>query len=371
MRIVQLVPSLDVGGAERIVGLLARELARLGHTVTVISLFDPVGSWIEEELRAAGMPLHFLGKRPGLDLRMVPRLRRLLGDLRPDILHTHLHTLKYALPAWSGTRAGAVVHTVHNLAEHEVELTGRLVHHIAFRCGVEPVAIGDAVAASLRRVYRITPRHTIPNGIPVADYLAPAGARERVRAALAIPGDTPAFLTVGRLERQKDHAGLLAAFALPALRARGARLLLVGDGPERPALQEQARALGLGDRVAFLGVRTDVPHLLAAADVFVLASRWEGNPLVVMEAMAAGLPVVATSVGCVPELVSDRSGALVSSGDVPALAAAMEALAANPIRARELGAFGARVALERFDVAVMARAYATLYARRVGAGASC
>lgn len=354
MRIVQVVPSLDVGGAERMAALLSRELAVLGHDVALVSLFDPAGSWIEAELRAAGVPLRFLGKRPGLDPRMIPRLRRVLAELRPDVVHTHLHALKYAL-------GHAGVHTVHNLAEHEADRVDRLLHHVAFRRGVVPVAIGEAVAESLRRVYRITPRFTIPNGIPVAACRAPEGARAEVRAELGIPEDTPVFLTVGRLNAQKNHAALLAAFeTLRGTSPRGARLLVAGEGELRRALGRQA-----SEGVEFLGVRKDVPRLLAAADVFVLASTWEGNPLVVMEAMAAGLPVVATAVGCVPELVSARTGRLVAPGDVPALATAMAAMAADLPAARAFGDAGAAVARERFDASVMARAYEALYAGMV------
>ncbi|GDX81685.1 glycosyl transferase family 1 [Deltaproteobacteria bacterium] len=363
MRIVELVPSLDVGGAERLAALLAQGLTTLGHDVTVVSMFAATGSWIEAELRAAGIELRFLDKQPGLDLRMIGRLRRVLRDLQPDVVHTHLHTLKYAWPA-VGFRGPAIVHTVHNLAEHEVETHTRAVHHVAFRLGVEPVAIGDAVAESLKRVYGRTPRSVIPNGIRVADFRSPAGTRERTRQALAsqlgFEADTTLFFTAGRLNEQKNHAGLLDAFASPALAS--AHLLVAGEGALLGALQAQAAALGVASRVHFLGVRRDVSTLMAAADAFVLASNWEGNPLVVLEAMAAGLPVVATDVGCVAELVSHETGRVVPPGSPPALAAALAELAGDRALVRALGARGADIAAARFDVAVMARAYSELFA---------
>ena len=366
MRVVELIPSLQVGGAERVAGLMATALAGEGHDVTVVSLFPSTGSWIETELRAEGIDLVFLGKRPGLDPRMVPRLGRALARLRPDVIHTHLHVLKYVLPARLAWRRAAVVHTLHNVAEHEAVASDRLVHHLAFRRGVAPVAIGDAVAESLQRVYRIPARHTIPNGIPVAGYRRPPHVRAEVRAELSLPAEAVCFLSVGRLNPQKNHAALLGAFSAPGLAE--ARLLIAGDGDLRAALEQQARALGVGDRVHFLGVRRDIPRLLAAADGLVMASTWEGNPLVVMEAMAAGLPVVATSVGCVPELVSERTGWLVPREDEAALSAAMSALAGDRPGARARGAAGAARAMERFDVSVMARAYAALFVALVGSG---
>jgi glycosyltransferase involved in cell wall biosynthesis len=255
-----------------------------------------------------------------------------------------------------------VVHTVHNLAELEVERLSLVIQSIAFRAGVVPVAIGEAVAESMHRLYRLPPRHQIPNGIPVSDYAPPPRAREEVRASLAIPGDAPTFVTVGRLQPQKDSKSLIEAFASERLRLLGAHLLLAGDGELRRGLEGQASALGIGERVHFLGVRADIPRVLAAADVFVLASRYEGNPLTVMEAMAAGKPVLATAVGCVPELVSDCAGLLVAPGDGPALEAAMVDLASDLTRARARGEAAALVARSRFDASVMASAYEKLYA---------
>ena len=360
MRVLQVIPTLAVGGAERVVSLLARHLRRSGHDVAVISLYDPSGSWIEAGLRSDGIPVEFLGKRPGLDLRMIPRIARVVARFRPDVVHTPLYVLKYVLPAAAGRCR--VVHTVHNLAEHEVERLSKVLQAIAFRAGVIPVAIGDAVAESMQKLYRLPARHLIPNGIPVSDYAPPAGAREEVRASLGIPGDAPVFVAVGRLERQKNGQSLIEAFASERLRSLGARLLLAGDGELRHQLEAQASARGVRDRVHFLGIRADIPRVLAAADVFVLASRYEGNPLTVMEAMAAGKPVLATAVGCVPELVPDSAGLLVAPGDDAALEAAMVDLAADAGRAREKGASAALVARSRFDASVMASAYEKLYA---------
>ncbi|NOY26873.1 MAG: glycosyltransferase [Oligoflexia bacterium] len=362
MRIIEVVPSLDVGGAERVASLLAVELARAGHDVVVVSLADPVGSWIQAELSAAGVAMRFLGKRPGLDLSVLPRLRRVFAELRPEIIHTHLHVLKYAMLAnWSAGRA-SVVHTLHNLAQQESDRLGRGWQQIAFRVGVAPVAIGQAVAQSVQRVYGLSARATIPNGIRVDDFATRPDDRAQVRVELGIAEETPTFLVVGRLDTQKNHAALINAFAAPSLAALDAHLLIAGDGELRAGLVARADALGLGQRVRFLGVRADVPRLLGAADAFALASRWEGNPLVVMEALAAGLPVVATAVGCVPELVTPKTGRLVPTGDLPALIAALHAFAADLPAARRAGDAAASWARAHFDVAVMASSYAGLFA---------
>jgi glycosyltransferase involved in cell wall biosynthesis len=361
LRVLQVVPTLTVGGAERLAALLARHLRRAGHDAAVVSLYPPAGTWIEAELRADGVPLHFLDKRPGPDVRMLPRLARLVAAFRPDVVHTHLYALQYVYPVVALARRPRVVHTVHNVAEREAHRPGRVLQHLAFRTGVVHVAIGDAVAESVRRVYRLRPRHVVANGIPLEDCVAPAGAREQVRRSLGIPPEAATFVAVGRLEPQKDHRTLLAAFASERLAAAGARLLVAGDGPLRGELERQASALGVAGRVAFLGVRGDVARLLAAADAFVLASAYEGNPLTVMEAMAAGRPVIATAVGCVPELVVEGTGRVVPPGDAGALAEALHEVVARPDLARARGAAAARVARARFDVSSTVRAYEAIY----------
>jgi glycosyltransferase involved in cell wall biosynthesis len=363
VRVMQLIPSLTVGGAERMVAILTRHLRLSGHTVSVVSMYPPRRTWIEDELRSEGVPLHFLGKRRGFDARMVPRIARILRQFRPDVLHTHMYTLKYALPDLFLRRRCRVVHTVHTLAEAELDPWSRVVQRIAFRAGVVPVAIGEAVAASLRLAYGRPFRFIIPNGIRVSDYVGTPDLRVTMRSALGVPHDAPTFVTIGMLNRAKNHRVLLRAFASERLRSAGAHLLLAGDGELRRDLEDQARMLGLQGRVHFLGVRSDVPALLAAADVFALASEREGNPLSVMEAMAAGKPIVATAVGCLPEMVPRNTGRLVDPSNVESLEAALAELACDLSLARTMGRAASKVALERFDSSSMARSYEEVYAR--------
>lgn len=380
MHIVQLIADLDVGGAQRVASLLSQDLVRRGHTVDFISLYDSMGTWIERELAqtppggsGGSLRLHFLGKRPGLDLRVIPRLGSLLRRLRPDVVHSHLHTVKYLMPAL-GPRLlpfyirPRLFHTLHNLAEYEIESSGQVFHQVAFRAGVHPIAIGDAVARSIERVYHLCPTATIPNGIPVDEYRSPAGTREAVRAELGVGDHTQVFLTAGRLNRQKNHELLIAALqrlqgsepkgAGDAGSPPGVLVLIAGDGDLRASLEQQAAGLP----VRFLGVRRDMPRLMAAADAFVLPSRWEGNPMAVMEAMAASLPVIATDVGCVSELVVPGTGRVVPEGDVGALAAAMRELGRD--ECRQLGRAAAKVARERFDVGVMTDGYLRVFGGR-------
>jgi glycosyltransferase involved in cell wall biosynthesis len=366
---MQVLPTLGMGGAERVVTSLACQLSRDGHSVSVVRLFtpDPVTATActcanEDQLRAQGIPVRSLGKRPGLDLRVVPRLAAAIADERPDVLHTHTYVLRYVLPALALGRARPIVHTIHSLATRDVDWPGLALHYLTFRMGVAAVAIGEAVAASFRRTYRVAPRRVIPNGIPVSAYAAPANARAELRTRLGISADAPALVTIARLTAPKNHDALVRVVAAPRLQALGVHLILAGEGELRARLEALARDLRVDGRVHFLGERADVPSVLAAGDVFVLPSLWEGNPLAVMEAMAAGKPVVATDVGCVPELVGRGCGTLVPPGDVRALEEALLAEASDPALVRRQGASAMREARERFDVAAMTHAYEALYA---------
>lgn len=362
-RLLQIIPSLPVGGAERMVLDLVTHLDPARYRTTVVS-FHRLDSPMERDFAARGVEVLYLGKRVGFDPRTFHRVAGAIRRTRPELVHTHRPALAYALPSFLGRLRGRVVHTVHNVAEREVAGRARkATHWLAFRLGVAPVAICGAVAESVARVYGVPPVAVIPNGIAVRTFAEPPGGRAAWRARNGVGGDALVFAFVGRLSAQKDPASLLRAFA--AVDEPGDRVLLLsGDGELRPRLEAEAAALGLSARVRFLGIRADVEELLAATDVFVLPSSYEGHPLSVMEAMAAGRPVVATAVGGVPEIVRDgETGLLVPPGDVAALAGAMRRLARDPGLRAALGRAGGRLAAATFDVSRMAEAYDHLYRR--------
>jgi glycosyltransferase involved in cell wall biosynthesis len=348
-----------VGGAEQMLLQLVTQLDPARYEITVVSLHR-LGSPMDREFAAAGVDVVYLDKRLGLDARMFSRIDAAILRLRPDLVHTHRGLLQYALPSIVGRLGRRVVHTVHSVAEREVEnaLT-RASHWLAFRAGVAPVAICESVADSILRVYGVRAVAVIPNGVPVRTFRSPRLPPAEWRAANRIPAGAVAFACVARLSPQKDIGALLRAFA--SLDG-GEVLLLCGGGEEQAELRAAARALGVAERVFFLGPRSDVPDVLAASDAFVLSSRYEGHPLSVMEAMAAGRPVIATAVGGVPELVRQgETGILVPPGDVEALSQAMRRLAADRGAREALGRNGLRVATETCDTSLMTARYDRLY----------
>ncbi|WP_376790593.1 glycosyltransferase [Thermoflexus sp.] len=362
IRALHILPNFGPGGAERMAAHLLLHLDRRRFEVAAVSLFDRQGTDLETMLDRAGVRVWYLGKRKGFDPRMYGRLARVFQEFRPDVVHTHQYVLRYLLPLVLARRARGWIHTVHNVAEKEVDKPGRWVHRAAFRMGVVPVAIAKEVARSIERVYALKGVPLIPNGIPVAEYSLGEDVRKAWRAREGYAEEDVLLVSVARMSPPKNHPLLIRAFATVACRDRRLRLLLVGDGPLRPELEDQVRVLGLENKVRFLGVRSDVPEILATADVFVLSSEWEGNPLSVMEAMAAGKPVIATAVGGVPELVEDGvSGLLVPPADAGALAEAIWKVVDDPELRVRMGCAAFRRAKERFDVGVMVRGYEALY----------
>ena len=193
----------------------------------------------------------------------------------------------------------------------------------------------------------------IPNAVDTG--AVPAARRDR---------DRPILVTVGRLKAPKDYLTLVRSLAL--LRPGSADALIVGEGPDRSELEAEIRQLGIGERVHLLGERRDVPELLADADVFVLSSASEGMPVSVLEAMAAGLPVVGSRVGGVPELVVDgETGLLVEPGDPDELAAAIGRLLADRELRRRLGDAGRERAQRHFGLDSFRRAHVELYSREL------
>jgi glycosyltransferase involved in cell wall biosynthesis len=362
IRVVHIVPMLSPGGAERVAVHIVRGLNRQRYEVMLISFTGRLGCDLDSLLEEAGVEVRYLGKRPGFDYRVYPRLHPVLRHYRPDIVHTHLHVLRYALPSLLLLKRASLLHTVHNLAEREIEPRARWIQRYALNHGVVPVAVAEEVALSLERLYGVRQCRVISNGIPTNSYACPQTPRREWRAKEGFADDDVLFVCVARFAPQKNHALLLKAFAQGPASDLKAHLVLVGEGVLREQLEEQAKNLRLTGQIHFLGLRTNIPDVLGAMDVFVLSSDWEGNPLSVMEAMASGLPIISTAAGGVPNLVeSGKEGFIVPLGDARRLSNCMVSVSGDPEARRSLGMAAARRAKENFDVSIMVRAYEELY----------
>ena len=355
MRVMIVVHGLETGGAEMMVLHLARELSRAGHPVRVVSLHGD-DTDVAGLMRRAGVDVVALNKAGGPDPRTVLRLRAQMRDFSPAVVHTHLPVLEYVLPAVRlyGRRV-KVIHTVHNIAREETRhRVLREVNRRAFSHGVVPVALNEEVRSSICREYAL-PASAVPvvgNGIDLDAFRGPQRRGPR--------GAGARLLCVARLAPAKNHALLLRTVARLRESGRDVSLTLVGDGPLRGALEERARELGISERVRFAGRRTDTAAFYRDCDLFVLLSDYEGMPMSIIEAMASGLPVVATRAGGVAELVDDGvNGALVEA-DAAAAAGAIAAICDDPALYARLSAGAVRTS-SPYSAEAMMEKYVDLY----------
>ncbi len=363
MRILQVLPSLGVGGAERMVSHLSLYIKENSpHEVRVVSLYDRCGSDIETSLEAGGVPIYFLGKQPGVDWRIFGKLSKVMRDYQPHVVHTHLYLLRYLILELLKNNRRRWLHTVHNVTAKETDRVGLTLNRWLYKRRVTPVAISGGLGRHLADYYHLNAVATIPNGIPVRRYALDATARQLWRQTNGFKKTQLLLTCVARFSEQKNHMGLLESFALASRQMPAMHLLLVGDGELKHAIVNRITELELQGRVHLLGVRQDIPEILAASDMFVLASLWEGNPLCLMEAMAAGLPCVATGVGGVPELVQEGvTGRLIEPNDRAGFSSAILQLLDDASIRSKMGVQAKRQAQTRFDSDDMAKAYLRLY----------
>lgn len=360
--VCQLLHSLSVGGAEI---LAARIAHRLRDSVRfVFACLDDRGA-LAENLERDGFPVHCLGRRPGFDWGCALRLSRLLREEKVDIVHAHQYgPFFYAMTSRLRGPRKPILFTEHGRHQPDYPrrkrmIANRLLLSRRDRC----VAVGEAVRTALINNEGLPGGRVevIYNGVDTGSYAAETDRAEARRLMKAEPGEF-VIIQVARFDYLKDHSTALRALSRVLAAVPQARLVLVGDGPERERIKSQVRESGLDSQVRLLGTRGDVKRLLPGADLFLLTSTSEGIPLTVIEAMAAGLPVVATDVGGVGEVVMDgATGLLAPAKDDAALATAIGRLVNDSELRNRFGRAGQERARERFDETGMCRHYQQIY----------
>jgi glycosyltransferase involved in cell wall biosynthesis len=351
-----------IGGAEEMVLNLVRHLPQRFEAVVVcIHEAGPIG----REIAAAGAPVKVLGLTPGVRRPIdVIKLRNVLFELAPDIVHTFLLTGSlYGRFAAMLAGVPVIVGSEVNIYEHK-----RRWHAWAERWLMHGT---DAVVASAEAVREFYVRQigaerskieVIYNAVDWSQLTTTVG-RDEMRASLGIPANAPLAGIIARLTEQKAHRVLFEAVARQADLAN-VHLLVVGDGELRGDLRQRVESLGLQSRVHFAGARRDLGNVLTAIDVFVMPSLWEGLPLSLVLAMGAGLPVVATAVAGIPEVVANgERGLLVAPGDVDGLGAALARVFGNAAERARLGEAARAFVRPRFGVDGYVRSITTLYDR--------
>ncbi len=351
-RLLILTVGFTVGGAEQLILTTAPRLQRDGFDVTVACL----KGWglLGDELEDRGVRAVALGAKGWLDLRAFGRLLSMVRRDRVQIIRGHLFWANLAARVVGWLASVPIVVTTH----HDTDVWMRWYHRLAERA---TAPLSDAVTTCSEAVRRhaietlgIRPGlvHTLPNAIEIPEAEGDPRARERVRRELGAGPEDLLVGTLGRLMEPKKGLVVFLAAARSLLRhVPRARFVVVGDGPQRAALEERATREGVSHCTVFAGMRRDVAEVMRALDLFVQPSLWEGFGLTALEAMAVGTPVVATRVGGVPEAVVDgETGLLVPPGDAEALAAACARLLADRDLAARLGRSGMERVRAQFDI---------------------
>ncbi|WP_245549167.1 TIGR03088 family PEP-CTERM/XrtA system glycosyltransferase [Noviherbaspirillum massiliense] len=363
--VVHLIYRLDFGGLETLLVECINRMPPEKYRHAVVCLTGFTG--FARKIARADVEIHSLDKPPGLGLHIHFKLWKLLRRLQPAILHTY--NIAAAEYAFTATLAGVPVriHAEHGRSADDPEGRNRS-HNLLRRLLLPVIDCYVPVSRDLQRWLRDTvgipdaKNRLVPNGVDTARF-SPFDAGTRARKT-----QDGCFVigTVGRVQDVKDHRTLLDAFihlrkSMPA-RADQLRLAIVGDGPLLPAIRLQAAEAGIADAVWLPGARTDIPDVMRGFSLFVLSSVAEGTPVTLLEAMASGLPVVATQVGGIPEVVIDGvSGMLVAPSDPEALAVAISTYLDRPERIARHGSAGRSYVEEHFSIAAMLGAYLNLY----------
>jgi len=374
LKVVHIVTRLDYGGAQQNTLYTVAQLDR--------KHFEPVlicgeGGYLDPQARALeqdGLRLRFLPDlvrpvHPLRDLIALLQLHRMLVEESPHAVHTHSSKagILGRLAAWMAG-VPVILHTFHGFGFHErmrpaVRVLLAAVERLAARVCTRLIFVSNENMDYARR-YRLGSPESyvlIRSGVRLKELPFRLRDRGGKKASLGCPPDAPLVLGVGNLKPQKNAGDFVRTAAAIVRRVPEARFIFVGDGPQRAALLEAAAQAGLGDRLAFVGWRRDVPELLAAADVFLLTSLWEGLPRSLVEAMGSGLPCACYAVDGVRDLIRDGENAFSApAGDWESLAARVTDLLSDPGLRRKVGNAAKGSVGEEFDIDVMVRRQETL-----------
>ncbi|MGH7678903.1 MAG: glycosyltransferase family 4 protein [Gemmatimonadaceae bacterium] len=363
LTIAMMIETVALGGAEQVVFQLSEELRSRGHVVHPVVPEGHEG-WLLDRFREAGFQWHTYSTRRSYSPRLVRWLAALMRDLGVTAVHSHEFVM--AVYGTAATKLAGVPHVITLHADQMMtsKLRKRIALRWAFRFSSSAVAVSQDTKRHLDATLGLRPGvvTVVPNGIPVRH-----GDAERARRSLQLSPNDRLILGVGSLIVRKGFD--VAIRALGMIRAAGRlgdwRLAIAGQGVERDNLIALAKECGVEDRVMMLGPRTDIPDLQAAADIFVMPSRWEGLPIALLEAMFAGNAIVASGISGIPEAVDhERHGLLTPAGDVDVLQKALQRVIDDVSLRERLGKAALARAQEHFTIRAMTDLYEKLYRAR-------
>ena len=367
MRVAMIIDSLRIGGAQKLVTQFVSAVSSRTIESTVISLRgDAVASNLDI-IHSAGVEVESFPSRSLLDVGRFMRLIRYLREEKFDLIHTHL-SYANVLGCLAGLFAGipviATLHSTGHDPEQKSRLITRLEEVILRYFASRILAVGHTVAATFQDRLGSRAMDVIPNGVPAPVNLSPQ-ARQQLRREIAGDENRVIIISIGRFVPAKGYEDMINAFAILHRRDPRPVLVIAGVGKLFEKIKCQISELQLENAVNCLGARNDVPQLLAASDIYASSSHWEGLPVALLEAMMAGLPTVATSVGDIPKVVTPAMGIIVPPHEPACLAEALSDLVSTPEKARAMGAAARTRAMQEYSLDIWIKRLTSLYVETV------
>lgn len=352
--ILQVVPEFGLAGAETMCESLCYQILESGkYNLYVASLFD-FHSPITERLESKNIKIFYIGKKRGLDLTTIMKLSRIMKQCNIEIVHTHRYVMQYVIPAAILARVPVRVHTIHNIATKEVDGFRRKLAHLFYGyCNVIPVSISPIVQKTVIEEYKITAQQTpvVFNGSDLSkcqrktDYTSAKPFR---------------FVHIGRFNSQKNHGVIIEAALL--LKNEGFKFVinLIGGAGNEEERKKEVKEKGLDDVIIFSGLQSNVYPFLHESDCFILPSTYEGMPITLVEAMGCGLPIIASAVGGVPDMITNEETGILIKPTVEDLTTAMKRVMSDE-NLRETIGTNALKSSQKFTSEQMFRGYDNIY----------
>lgn len=351
MKIIQIIPLLDLAGAETMCENLTNSLIKLGHEVTVISLYD-YHSVVTERMEKNGIKIIYLNKKSGLDLSLTFKLVKIFKEYKPDVVHSHLYAGKYAQVAASICGIKGRIYTIHSIATKEAGKLNRMFNRFLFKhCNVIPVSLSREVQNSVIDEYGIDVKDTpvVLNGVPLDNCHRKHDYSSNKK-----------ILHVGRFSPVKNHETLVKAVTAIVKRGYDVELCLYGQGELEESIKELVKNLHMEKNIFFCGLTDDVYSVMQKCDIFVLPSIYEGIPMTLIEAMGTGMPILASNVGGIPDMIENEKSGLLCEPTVKGVVTGLERLISSE-EDRKIYGHNAVSSSEKFSADKMAKDYYEIY----------
>lgn len=370
IRVAIVIDSLQTGGAQKLISAFTSQASKHGIQPIVINLSKGSSTVIHNTIESNGAQVFTVTARSLFNIKRLRWLIHFLEQEKIDIIHSHLlyaNILASVAGYIARTPVVCTLHSTHTEKGWRLRWLKALEDFCLRNFATRILAVGQEVAVAHSSRYKRRRVDVIPNGIPEPEAV-PSQTRERLRSELAGDNSNVIIITVGRFEPSKGYHDMVTAFKLLQKTNRKSRLVMVGAGSLHESIRSQVETLDLGQSVVLAGERHDISQLLASSDIFASSSHREGLPLSLLEAMMAELPIVATSVGDIPNVVTKEMGIVVPPRQPEELAAALEKLATSPERRREMGKAARSRALHEYSLDVWMDRQVRLYNEMLSTG---